>query len=139
MQTIRTNESGFTYIELACFGLIVVVLAIVGLSAYASAQSSVRDRQRVSEVTQLQSALKSFYEQNLDFPNSNNGYPTDFSSYVKWPNPPGPADGACTSEQNRYYYTKISSTDYGIAFCLGDQVGNYRAGVRKATPADGIR
>lgn len=133
------KQSGFTYFEVICMAVIFFVLGIVSLSAYVSANAKVRDRQRVSEVLQLQQALKSYYQQNLDYPNSNNGFPLDFDQYIKWPNPPSPADGLCSEEQNRYHYTKLNSTDYTIAFCLGDSAEGYRAGIRKANPIDGIR
>jgi Tfp pilus assembly protein PilE len=135
------EQQGFTAIESATLLLICLILGIVTLSAYASAKSSVRDEQRVSDVTQLQKALKYYYEEFGYYPQDSNniavGFDNSFSGFVSpWPKAPTPPDGSCTDQYNSYAYAQVNSGEsYQIRFCLGSDYGNLKAGVRIATPA----
>ncbi len=134
-------QSGFGVIESTMLLLMVFILGVVILAAYSSASSTRRDAQRVSDVSGLQKALAYFHQEFGQFPQASPsgeavGTENSFSRFVsKWPEPPSPADGTCSSQNNRYYYEQVNGGEsYSIRFCLGDDYGNARAGTRVVTP-----
>ncbi len=136
------SESGFGVIESVILIIIGLILAVVVVSAYFSAKKTQRDAQRVSDVVQLQKALKHYYEEFGYFPQASNGVAVgvdnSFARFVSpWPSAPEPADGTCTEANNSYVYEQLNSGEnYQIRFCLGEGYGSLKAGVRIATPTN---
>jgi type II secretory pathway pseudopilin PulG len=134
------DQLGFGVIESLILIIMGLVLAVVVVSAYFSAKQTARDAQRVSDVVQLQKALKYHYEEFGYFPQASNniavGVDNSFSRFIsEWPKPPTPADGQCNSQYNTYAYEQVNSGEsYQIRFCLGEGYGNLKAGIRIATP-----
>lgn len=94
------------------------------------------DKQRLVDTLTFAIALESYF-------NDRNSYPDNLSILVpgylqKIPVAPNPPDGSCTVSQNTYGYSKLSSTEYTLNFCLGSNAQNYTAGPHILSPA-GIR
>jgi len=108
--------------------------------------SASRDAMRVADIRQIQVALELFYNDNKRYPKAENSQPAasdgkpTFSYYVaSIPQAPEPADGSCSSDQNKFVYTQVNNgTDYSLGFCLGQAVGSYTAGPHTAS-ASGIK
>lgn len=137
--TDKTN-AGFGVIQGFILIFIVFLIGMVTILAYTSARGSARDAKRISDITQLQKALKYYHEEFGYYPQASNGiavgFDGSFSRFVSsWPNAPLPADGLCSAEHNRYFYEQINSGEtYQIRFCLGGAYGPLKAGVRLAKP-----
>jgi type II secretory pathway pseudopilin PulG len=135
-----SRQSGFTVIEVAILLVVCLIAGVVTLSSYLSAKASARDAQRISDVKQLQKALKYHYEEFGYYPQDSNGVAVgvdnSFSRFVSpWPTAPKPADGRCSSAANSYAYEQLNSGEnYQIRFCLGGDYGGLKAGVRIAMP-----
>lgn len=136
-------QSGFGVIESTILLLMVFILGIVVLAAYSSAGKSRRDAQRVSDVSGLQQALSYYYQEFGEYPQASPtgqavGVENSFSKFVPdWPEPPTPADGTCSSMDNRYDYEQVDGGhSYSIRFCLGDNYANVPAGVRVVSPTN---
>ena len=133
-------ESGFNILQGLILITISLILAVVVLAAYSSAKRTARDAERVSDVLQLQKALKYYYEEFGYYPQASNkvavGVDNAFSRFVSpWPAPPKPADGLCTDQHNVYAYEQLNGGDgYILTFCLGEGYGNLKPGLRSATP-----
>jgi type II secretory pathway pseudopilin PulG len=135
MSTLKERDYGFTTIEGIILIIICLVIFFVLLLAYISAQSSVRDAQRVSDANQLQRALRLYYQEYGRFPEASNyvavGVDNSFSRFVsKWPISPKPADGDCPDDYNVYAYEELNDGEqYQLLFCLGESTDRYRAGI----------
>jgi type II secretory pathway pseudopilin PulG len=134
------QQSGFNVLQTTILVFIVFVLALVVVLAYFSAQRTARDAKRVSDIQQLQLALKHYYEEFGYYPqasagNQAVGVDNSFSRFVSpWPTPPAP-DGGCTNQYNTYAYEQLNGGEnYQLRFCLGGEYGNLKAGVRIVTP-----
>lgn len=64
------NKRGFTLIELLVVIAIIGVLSSVVLSSLNSARQKARDAQRVSNLTEVRTALEMYYHDNGSYPNS---------------------------------------------------------------------
>ncbi|MGB2580529.1 MAG: type II secretion system protein [Minisyncoccia bacterium] len=64
------NKKGFTLIELLVVIAIIGVLSSVVLSSLNSARQKARDAQRVSNLTQIRTALEMYYHDNGSYPGS---------------------------------------------------------------------
>lgn len=133
-------QAGFNVLQTAILVFIIFVLAVVVVLAYFSAQRTARDAKRISDIQQLQLALKHYYEEFGYYPQASTsnqavGVDNSFSRFISpWPTPP-PADGNCTNQYNTYAYEQLNSGEnYQIRFCLGGEYGKLKAGVRIATP-----
>jgi|GEM_PF-500947 len=62
------NKQGFTIIEMLVVIAIIGVLAAIGIVAFTTVQTSVRNTQRSSEITVLSEALEKYYDQNGEYP-----------------------------------------------------------------------
>lgn len=140
--TKKKTQTGFGVIESIILFFIIGLLGVLTIMAYLSAQGAKRDAQRVSDVQQLQKALKFYYEEFGQYPqHSNNiavGIDNSFSRFVSpWPTAPQPADGC--GIYNAYAYMQLDNgADYQIRFCLGKGYNNLKSGVHIASP-DGVQ
>ena len=134
-------QSGFNLLQIIILTFICIVLGSVVLLAYSNAKATSRDGKRVSDIQQLQLALKYFYQEYGYYPQNSPSYQAvgvdnAFARFVtSWPNAPTPIDGSCTVNSNAYIYEQVSGGEsYTIKFCLGDSYGNLKPGTRIVTP-----
>jgi hypothetical protein len=135
-------QSGFNALQGVILIFIVLVLVIVVLSAYSSSRATARDAKRISDVSQLQKAIRYYYEEFGQYPQASTngqavGVDNSFSRFLSpWPTAPQPADGSCTAQTNVYYYEQLNSGEnYQIKFCLGKAYGRLPAGQRIVSPS----
>jgi hypothetical protein len=138
--SVSNKQAGFNPLQGVILIFIVLVLALVVSMAYFSSKRTARDAKRASDIQQLQLALKYFYEEFGYYPqaSANNqavGVDNAFSRFISpWPTPPQP-DGRCTNQYNAYAYEQLNGGEnYQLRFCLGQDYGRLKAGVRFATP-----
>jgi prepilin-type N-terminal cleavage/methylation domain-containing protein len=151
------NKKGFTLIELLVVIGIIAVLTSIAVVALGSARKKARDAKRVSDVKAVQNALELYYQESNGYPTESpavelgqgsfkalcstgfeaacGGTATEFMGLV--PTAPLPMDGGCSVDDNRYIYEATAGGAYTITFCLGDNFGDYLAGIRTANE-DGI-
>jgi general secretion pathway protein G len=154
----KNLKSGFTLIELLVVVAIIALLSSIALIALVSARQKSRNVKRLSDMTQMNTALELYFTYNRGYPSSTTpGVPDDLNPtfLVHYPTAPTPADGACGSLThpapvpegviaNNYYYVPVNPIgnglfrDYEYHFCLGDTTGNFEAGPKKMTPS-GVR
>ena len=119
--------------------------SVISLVKTASAESkeSSRDSKRIADVRQIAVALELYYNDNNQYPDSENGQPKNFfpKYMTAWPPVPSPADGTCSNYYNSYWYVskKVKSTSlndsYQMTFCLGSTTGPYAAGIGLLSPS----
>lgn len=153
---MKYNGQGFTLIELLVVIAIIALLSSVALIATMSARQKSRDARRLSDMTQMNTALELYFATNKGYPSSTTGFPSalvpNFTSSL--PSAPLPPDGTCGTDSypisggilaNRYYYYPTGTSypapdgstvyaDYGYFFCLGDKTGNFAPGKHLLTP-----
>lgn len=152
------NLTGFTLIELLVVISIIALLSSIALIALMSARQKSRDVKRLSDMTQMNTALELYFGANKGYPSSSTGIPSDLWPLfvASIPSAPQPADGGCemvnypsppvpagvTGSQYYYYpsgqsYVISGQTvypDYVYYFCLGNATGNFGPGLRVLTP-----
>ena len=112
----ETKSRGFINIELLILIVISSLLGITILSAYISARSQARDKQRIADINAIQSSLQIYFNENGFYPSSVSGQPVGITDYLdRWPIPPK-GDG-CTSDSYAYA-PKLNASDYALTFCL---------------------
>ena len=153
----QNNKKGFTLIELLVVIGIISVLMSIAVIALGSARKKARDAKRVADVKAIQNSLELYYQESNGYPTESpavelgqgsykalcstgfeatcGGTATEFMGLV--PSAALPMDGSCSASQNRYMYEAAAGGSYDITFCLGDNFGDYSAGVRTANE-DGI-
>jgi general secretion pathway protein G len=159
MKYQKINQKGFTLIELMVVIAVIALLSSVALIAFQSARAKSRNAKRLSDMTQMNTALGLFHASNKGYPTSTGGIPAglvpEFASTL--PAAPQPPDGECVSTSYpapvpvdvtgaRYYYLPTGTSylapdgttevfgDYLYYFCLGDLTGNFPAGPHVLTP-----
>ncbi len=160
--------AGFTLIEILVVVAIIALLSSVILISVMSARQKGRDAKRLSDMTQMNTALELYFAAYKGYPSSTGGIPQSMvPTYISsLPSVAMPADGVCNTghssdtcttadsacagiPQNQYYYiasgtayTAVSGVqvypDYVYFFCLGDKTGNFSAGPRVLNPK-GVR
>lgn len=161
---MKNKQKGFTLIELLVVVAIIALLSSIALIALISARTKSRDVKRLSDITQMNTALELYFSTNKGYPSATNGIPDGlrpgFASNI--PVAPTPADGDCdglshpfgapnqppvNAPANTYYYVPIGPfvlgsqtfySDYIYYFCLGQKTGNFDPGLRQLTPR-GVR
>jgi prepilin-type N-terminal cleavage/methylation domain-containing protein len=161
------ERDGFTLIELLVVVAIIGLLSSIALIALISARQKSRDVKRLSDMTQMNTALELYYAANKGYPAATNypqvtsGIPADMipTTLSNLPNAPMPPDGACEGQThpapvmggipaNTYFYypsgTPVTISgknvypDYAYYFCLGNETGQFSAGPRIVSPK-GVR
>lgn len=141
---MNNNKLGFTLIELLVVIAIIGLLATLSVVALNNARERARDARRVSDITQIRTALELYFNSKNEYP-PNIGDPattenitintgdTDAHNVLDGvikhgsivfmdpiPSAPTPHDGICTADTNKYIYKKVSNTYYTIKYCLGN-------------------
>ena len=149
--------AGFTLIELLVVVAIIALLTSIALISLMSARQKSRDVKRLSDMTQMNTALELYFATNKGYPSGTDGIPQNMSPtfLVNIPNAPMPPDGNCEIDNpttgvsyNTYYYVASGTPytiglntvypDYNYYFCLGQQTGNFSGGPHILNPR-GVR
>ncbi len=160
----KTNQRGFTLIELLVVIAIIGLLSTLAVVALNNARQKSRDAKRVADIKQIQTALEMYYNECDAYPAGDassrlsgssqaasgscaaGNDDIEFSKFMSQiPEPPTPADGSCTTDNNTYYYVSCNATggtcnnsqiaSYVIEFCLGASTGQIAAGAHYAVPS----
>jgi prepilin-type N-terminal cleavage/methylation domain-containing protein len=67
---IKSNKKGFTLIELLVVIAIIGILSSVVIASMNSARKKSRDARRISDISQIQTALEMFYDANQNYATS---------------------------------------------------------------------
>ncbi|MFH0840942.1 MAG: hypothetical protein V1865_03125, partial [bacterium] len=109
------------------------------LITFSKVREKNRDTMRISDITQLQNALATYYRDNDAYPALiTSGQPLASGSITYILSVPGnrapSSDGNCPSTADYTYTQDGSGSSYHIAFCLGNATSNLTAGTHYATP-----
>jgi type II secretory pathway pseudopilin PulG len=114
-------------------GEIIITIIIAGLLSLAvlfgfvSGKTQASNQKVLTDVTQISSALKIYFQENGYYPYDPNS-PTGLENYLSfWPKPAN--DGSCSKYTDYYYSQKLSGDDYNLVFCLSGNSNGYLAGV----------
>jgi type II secretion system protein G len=155
----RNKNAGFTLLELLVVIAIIGILAGTIMIAVNNARKKSRDAKRAGDMRQMVTALEQYQIHNGNYPTGtasiasagdgsllNDPATMDTAAeafipnYVPmFPSSPEPADGDCTSDpgrgNNNYWYEVADNgIVYTLTFCLGGDTGDWKAGVKSATP-----
>lgn len=135
------KKTGFTLIELLVVVSIIAILSTLIVVYFNTAKMGARDARRLSDVKQIQLALKMYYNDVGIYPTAitpGNSIANGGVNYLlRIPSNPTPrADNGC-ADQDYQYKQLESGARYSLSFCLGDKTDDLDAGIRVAT-ANGI-
>lgn len=132
-QSNNLSEAGRVSIKLLIVSFLVFAGLLALLLAFFSARTQAANNNRVADVTQIQAALKIYFDENGFYP-PGSGTPTGFNEYLDfWPTPPKPA-GSCGRGTDVYSYSQRSlGSDYSLTFCLSSSASGLRPGIYTLT------
>jgi len=134
---MKKNYYGFTLIELLVVISVIAILSTLTVVYLETARMSARDARRVSDVKQIQLALKMYYNDLGIYPTTvtpNSSIANGGTNYLlRVPSNPTPrGDNGCNDQD--YQYTQLESGQgYNLSFCLGDKTDDLDAGIHSAT------
>ncbi|MFH0951246.1 MAG: prepilin-type N-terminal cleavage/methylation domain-containing protein [bacterium] len=136
----KKQPFGFTLLELVVVATLMALLTTVILATAHNARMKTRDTRRVAIVTQLQSALVTYYRDTGSYPLTSNVVPgqalasNDIVYLKEVPHNPQPwTDGDCADE-NFSYSQDNGGISYHFNFCLGLGSGDLPVGDNIMTP-----
>lgn len=127
-------KRAFTLIELLVVIIIIVLLSTLSMVAFNSARAKSRDTRRISDITQMRTALEMYHSRVGTYPptlvaNNSLATPSGLVVFAKVPSDPLGSNG--------YEYEYMQTKDgqgYTIKFKLETDGGKYVAGGYQATP-----
>ena len=134
------TKRGFSMLELLVVIFIIGVIASISVLSYNSIRSKSRDTTRISNISEIQSALEryradeGFYPatitpgQALIGPSSGKTYLTSI------PSNPLPVDNANCANSNYLYETSTDLSYYYLTYCLANNTGGVSPGNQTAIP-----
>lgn len=127
----KNNINGFTFIEILVTMAIIIILVSLTVVVTLNVRVKARDSQRISDATEIMTALESYYATNKFYPEAITvGQPIKLGSTELLnavPKNPFPRnDGDCADQE--YTYTTIP-TGYELTFCLGQDHSRFTKGV----------
>lgn len=127
----KQDFAGYVRIEVLILIFILVLGSVTVLLAWSAARVEARDQRRITDITQIEQALSTFFTENGFYPYGNGAVPASgiTENYLEyWPQVPK-ADGNCTDAQNNYSYVqKEGGLDFSLSFCLGRKYSNINPG-----------
>ena len=153
---VKRSLAGFSLIEIMVVVAIVSLLSAIALVSFESSRQKSRDVKRLSDMTQMATAMELFFNTNKGYPSAPQDLVPNFTSNTV--KDPLPADGDCPSlvypltleiADSYYYYPSPTGgsyildgltlyPDYIYYFCLGYQTGSFPPGVHYVSPK-GVR
>lgn len=141
MKYTTNIHKGFTLVELVVVIAVIAILSTLIIVSLDNAKMTGRDTRRLTDIKQIQLALKLYYNDTGMYPTTitagasiaNHG-----SNYLlRVPSNPLPrTDNDCPNED--YTYTQLEGGQrYSLTFCLGDKTDDLSGGIKTAT-ANGI-
>lgn len=121
------NKKGFTLIELLVVISLIGVLATLVLANLNSARERARDAGRKSDLRNIQTALRLYYNDTSSYPTSSAGAPVACDGTCSWGQQPWSNDGITymgtlpgdpLSPTQVYTYTYIDDDNYTLSACL---------------------
>jgi len=134
-QNFDKKQIGAIRIQFVILMVIIVLGSLTILLAYFSAAGLARDRQRLTDIGQIDQALQIFLNENGFYPYGTSvQVPVGMDNYLdRWPSAPA-SDGSCSMLQNEYLYSqKSNGTDFTLSFCLGQETNGIVAGSHTLT------
>ena len=128
---LKKKIYGFTFLEIMVTVAIIAILASLTIIATSRVRLKSRDIKRISNATEIVSALESYYAANQSYPTMIfAGQPIESNGieYLRAvPSNPYPrTDGSCAGTD--YTYT-TTTTGYELAFCIGTENSRFTEGV----------
>ncbi|QQS60204.1 prepilin-type N-terminal cleavage/methylation domain-containing protein [Candidatus Falkowbacteria bacterium] len=122
---------GFTFLEIMVSVAIVAILASISIIATTRVRIKSRDIKRISNATEIVSALEAYYAANQSYPTMIfPGQPIESNGreYLRAvPSNPSPrTDGGCADSDYTYITT---TTGYKLTFCIGSDNSRFAQGV----------
>ncbi|MFA5643957.1 MAG: LamG-like jellyroll fold domain-containing protein [Patescibacteria group bacterium] len=139
-KSTRLKKSGFTLVEILVVVAIIGILATLVVVSLGDTRAKARDSQRISDIKQMQVALRLYFSDQGYYPSSSTVtssiYFGDTVYMDRLPQAPTPPDGDCTVSDNQYVYSELGENNesYSIYFCLGEENSNLSAGLAIANP-----
>jgi uncharacterized protein (TIGR02145 family)/prepilin-type N-terminal cleavage/methylation domain-containing protein len=136
---IQFKKKGFTLIEIIVVIFIIGIISSFVIVSFSNPRQKNRDVKRISDITQLQMALNTYYQFEGDYPESLvAGEPLISSStetviLQSVPENPAYPDDDCTFSDYNYSYNS-GDERYNIDFCLESSLDNYSSGSKCAIP-----
>lgn len=134
---MKKNYFGFTLIELLVVISVIAVLSTLTVVYLETARMTARDTRRISDVKQIQLALKMYYNDTGMYPTYvtiNNSIANGGTNYLlRVPSNPTPRnDNGCDDQE--YQYTQLENGQgYNLTFCLGDRTDDLDGGSHSGT------
>ena len=139
MKKINYKQKGFTLLEVTSMVVIVAIIITATLVTFTKVRQKNRNIMRISDITQLQNALASYYRDNNAYPaaiTANQVLMAGGITYITTvPGNRAPySDGDCPGLSDYVYTQDNSGASYHLRFCLGVPASNLTAGTHYATP-----
>jgi general secretion pathway protein G len=136
------DKSGFTFVEVMVVVAIIGVLAALVTSAIQYVRVSGRDARRVSDISQIRSALNLYYSRYSQYPTEitpGQQFAVNNTTYLDIvpsnPQPYGDHVECSDSAIDNYDYTQRNGgLSYTLTFCLGYKQDDIQAGLNVAVP-----
>ncbi len=134
---MKKNKKGFTLVEIIVVVFIIGVITSFVVVSFSNPRQKSRDIKRISDITQLQMALNSYYQFEGTYPESLVagqslvGSSTEIVFIQNIPQNPAYPDEDCVFDEYHYSYSPGESTYY-ITFCLEGPLEEYSPGVKCA-------
>jgi uncharacterized protein (TIGR02145 family)/prepilin-type N-terminal cleavage/methylation domain-containing protein len=138
---MKKNKAGFTLIEIIVVIFIIGTISSFVIVSFSNPRQKNRDIKRISDITQLQMALNTYYQFEGDYPESLVagepliGSSTETVFLQSVPENPAYPDDDCTFSDYNYSYNSEDER-YNIDFCLEGPLDNYSPGSKCAIPED---
>lgn len=111
------KKRGFTLIEILVVSTLLAVLAVIGVTSYASISTRSRDAKRISDLEQVRSALEMFRTDNGSYPISAGAMSTSLAGLVTAGYMPViPKDPKDPTSQ--YYYKPVGAAAPYYQYCI---------------------
>ena len=136
-----SKKIGFTLIELMVTLSVIVVIVSILTASFFDIRLQNRDAIRVSDISQLQMALRAYKRDLGVYPSvitQGQALSTTSTVYIaKVPTPPTPQDYICGDYPvySSYYYVPTESNkSFRLYFCLGEDTADLIKGFNVASP-----